>query len=81
MWFARFQILICEPLSIWRKLLVLSLMKKPEKSIFLIFDTKFNKRRAWKKNSKLINVGATFIPDYRVHTMGSKQEVYKEKIL
>ena len=26
----------------------------------------FNKRRAWKKNPKLINVGPTFIPDYRV---------------
>jgi hypothetical protein len=38
--------------------------------------SKFNKRRAFnkavgpEKNPKLINVGPTFIPDYRVDTFG-----------
>ena len=40
---------------------------------FLIFDTKFNKRRAFKKGIgyvkklKLINIGLNFIPEFRVH--------------
>ena len=35
LWFARFQILMCEPQSIWRKLLVLSWLFKPRIVYFL----------------------------------------------
>jgi len=61
MWFARFQILICEPQSIWHKLLVLSwlyavcfnllktdfVLKQPILLVFQNKQTKFREKKNW----------------------------------